>query len=127
MTVPAGSFPSPAEGGYPYRRCLPFNSLLERARKPASDETANPGDQELHAYWAAAITGKSLKPVTPGAHNLFEDLAQWAGDSPLREMTFYFSQIAVITDVVADPVLLQICVTLRDTGQLFNESRRLRE
>lgn len=56
----------------------------------------------------------------PGFHDFANDAPQSALDRPTRIVLLHLSKIAVVTDVIADAVLIQICVFLRLTGKFFD-------
>src|ERR1700730_8171009 len=48
----------------------------------------------------------------PGFDDLFGDLSQIFGDRPVRVVRRHLPQIAVVADVVADPVLVHVGIPL---------------
>jgi hypothetical protein len=59
----------------------------------------------------------SSQPFLPGSYDLLDGLRQGLGDIPLRVMRFHLAQIAVITDMVSDPVLIDIGICLLSAGE----------
>jgi hypothetical protein len=56
----------------------------------------------------------------PGIHNLFNDLPQRTGDGPSRVLSFHFSEVAVVANVVAYPILIEVRITLRLAGEFLD-------
>src|SRR3954468_11648062 len=124
MIASAGFFLIQAGGDY---RCQRFRLPQSAPVRRAQDHCQRNHKSPLSGFSSLLLGSKSrgqLQALTPGADDFLEDLTQGAGDSPVWEMVLYFPQIAVVTNMVADPVLFHIGVALWDPGKLLNESER---
>src|ERR1700722_20128017 len=63
-------------------------------------------------------------PRPPAVHDLFKDLLERAGERPVRIMAAHLPKIAVVTDVVADAVLIYVAEALRFSGGRLHHLKR---
>src|SRR5579871_3147857 len=69
--------------------------------------------------------GLRPQPGCPGRGDLLHNAVERLGDVPCWEMTFDLSQVAVVTDVIARAVLVDVHIPLRLAGDLFGDPEGL--
>ncbi len=56
----------------------------------------------------------------PRFHDFLDDITQGSSDSPTRIVGLHLSEVAVIADMIADPILLDVGVLLWLARELLN-------
>ena len=62
----------------------------------------------------------SLLPVLPGVDDLLDGLGEADSDVPTWIVLTHLAEVAVVTDVIADSILVDIGILLRIAGERFS-------
>src|SRR6202034_1476323 len=101
------------------------DSLQQRRREPAADESADTGDKNSHLLGAGRNHGGPAEPQVPGFDNFSEDIFERPSDGPSRIMRLHLAKIAVIADVISDAILIGVGVLLPLAREILDRSKRL--
>src|SRR5215469_595631 len=82
---------------------------IDSLKKRASDAPTNPQIPVIAIRIASALSGSGNgKTLPPTGGNFLKDHWQCFGDFPSGIVFLHFAQIAVVTDVIANPVLIDV-------------------
>ena len=111
--LPAGSA-SPLGG-----RAAPFQAI---ARLSFSSMSAR-----AQSAQAQSNPTRRAKANPPGISDLLANSRQRLSDPPVWEMRFQLAEVAIVADVVAGAVLVNVAVFLRLAGNLFDHPEALQD
>lgn len=89
----------------------------------AANETADSGDEDAHKERDAS----GLRATFPSLDDLADGFFERLGDVPIWIVGAHFAEIGVVTNVVADAVLVDVRENLRFAGELFGNLERFED
>ena len=81
----------------------------------------------LSALDSRLSTSSGLRPLLPRLHDLSDRFLEALGDVPAGVVGLHLAQVAVVADVVADAVLVDVGILLFLTGELLGNRKGLED